>query len=85
MGKALENINLEKEEGYRIVVGTAHRYCRGARPVLTSIMNEINKLGKKCYSYKLAVLLCKLTYDKVYSWMEKSYLYKKILKKLRLW
>lgn len=45
----LENINLRKgRKGYRIVVGMATcGIAAGARPVLTTIMDEVNKLGLK--------------------------------------
>lgn len=45
----LENINLRKgREGYRIIVGMATcGIAAGARPVLTTIMEEINKLDLK--------------------------------------
>ena len=47
--RTLENINLRKgREGYRIVVGMATcGIAAGARPVLTSIMDEVNKLDLK--------------------------------------
>ena len=44
--RTLENINLRKgREGYRIVVGMATcGIAAGARPVLTTIMDEISRL-----------------------------------------
>ena len=47
--RTLENINLRKgREGYRIVVGMATcGIAAGARPVLTTIMDEISRLEIK--------------------------------------
>ncbi len=47
--RTLENINLRKgREGYRIVVGMATcGIAAGARPVLTTIMDEVSRLELK--------------------------------------